>query len=183
LAAHAGGHPIDIDVSERDLRPQGVKESALRSAQVHGTLSTVDQDLMFRGTITGEFEQPCDRCLEPARQSVEQEVVWIFIPGPAPAAAPPDEEDGEFGADLESERVRYFEGDQLDLGPHVWEEMVLVAPVKYYCRENCRGLCPTCGKNLNEGACECARKEEVNHSGLAALKDLFPNLPTGSAED
>lgn len=177
---------MDVEASEREVRPPGVKESALRGVRVTGTLSAMDQDLMFRGVIAGEYEQPCDRCLEPARRSVEQEVVWLFSPGPEPARAPSvsgDEEDNAFDADLDSERLRYFEGDVIDLGPHVWEEMLLAAPVKYYCRETCRGLCPTCGMNLNEGECECAREKEVNHSGLAALKDLFPNLPSQAAED
>ncbi len=184
LAAQSGGHRVDVEASERDVRPQGVNESALRSVHVSGTLSAMDQDLMFRGTIEGDYEQPCDRCLEAARKSVEQEVVWIFNPGPEPAQTQTaGDEDGEFDADLDSERVRYFEGDTIDLGPHVWEETVLAAPVKFYCRESCRGLCPTCGTNLNEGACKCAREEDVNHSGLAALKDLFPNLPSEAKEE
>lgn len=186
VASRPGGHRVDHSAPESDVRPNGVAETPLKSVRLAGTLSAIDEEIMFRGTVTGDFEQPCDRCLEPARKSVTQDVVWLFTPGTPsePVKAPgEDDEDEEFDASFDSERMRYFANDEVNLAPEVWEEMVLAAPVKFYCRETCKGLCPSCGKNLNEGACNCAQQEEANHSGLAALKDMFPNLPSKAAEE
>ena len=186
LAAHSGGARIDVDAPEGEVRPKGVAESPLRRVHLRGRLSAIDDEFMFRGEISGLYEQPCDRCLEPAQQRVDQEVVWLFTRGVAPIQEPlGDEDETEFDLDDESERIRHFEGDEIDLGPSVWEETVLAAPAKFHCRETCKGLCPSCGTNLNTGACTCARnnEKEVNHSGLAALKDMFPNLPSQAAEE
>jgi uncharacterized protein len=186
LATRPGGHRVDVSAPESEVRPDGVAGSSLKRIACSGTLSAIDDEVMFRGTVIGHFEQPCDRCLEPAHKSVTQDVVWLFTPGspPEPVKAHGEtDEDEEFDASFDSERIRYFAGDEIDLRPEIWEEMVLAAPVKYYCRETCKGLCPACGKNLNAGACDCAGKEEANHSGLAALKDMFPNLPSKAAEE
>ncbi len=186
LAARSGGHRIDADAPESEVRPQGVAETPLRRVHLRGSLSAMDEEFMFRGVLAGDYEQPCDRCLEPAQQREELEVVWLFTRGVAPVQEPLGEDDEvDFDIENESERIRHFEGEEIDLGPSVWEEMVLAAPAKFHCRETCKGLCPACGTNLNTGACTCAREEkkEVNHSGLAALKDMFPNLPSQAAEE
>ena len=52
----------------------------------------------------------------------------------------------------------------------LWEEFSLALPVKPLCRPDCRGLCPECGKNLNEGACGCSR--DSGDPRLAALRQL-----------
>ncbi len=186
VATRPGGHRLTLSAPEHEVRPEGVAESPLKQVTVAGTLSAVDDEIMFRGTVTGEFEQPCDRCLEPAHTRVTQDVVWLFTPGTPPEPANPLNDadlDDEVDDAFESERVRYFANDEVNLAPEIWEEMTLAAPAKYYCRDDCKGLCPTCGKNLNEGACKCAQEQDVNHSGLAALKDMFPNLPSKAAEE
>jgi len=185
LATRPGGHRLNLSAAEHEVRPVGVAESALKQIALAGTLSAVDDEVMFRGTLTGEFGQPCDRCLEPASERVVQDVVWLFTPGaPAEPVRVQDEpEDEDVEEAFDSERIRYFTHDEIDLAPEIWEEMLLAAPTKFYCRETCKGLCPSCGKNLNEGACKCAQEKDVNHSGLAALKDMFPNLPSKAAEE
>lgn len=181
VVSQPGGLTLDTEVSEADIRPAGVEKSSLASVRVNGTLVAISTEILFKGTITGVYEQPCDRCLEPATRTVEQEVVWYFEPGVQPDPLEelrPDEHEVGYEEDIEGERVRFYEGEEIRLGPHVWEEMMLASPTKYYCREDCRGLCPQCGSNLNEGPCGCAPQAESGNSGLAALKDMFPNLPS-----
>ncbi len=186
--AHAGGHSFDEEVLEGDLRPSGAPDSALTSVRVAGTLSAIDTEYIFRGRLTGVFERPCDRCLEPASETVEQDVTWLFEPAmngrEAGSAVESDPDDGvEFDADDEGGRARYYDGDEIDLAPHVWEELLLAAPSKFYCQADCRGLCPSCGKNLNEGQCDCApESQQVGNTKLAGLRDLFPNLPSKQEE-
>jgi uncharacterized metal-binding protein YceD (DUF177 family) len=183
--AKTGGHSFDEEVLEADLRPPGAPESSLTSVRVDGTLTAIDTEFMFRGRIRGVFERPCDRCLEPASESVEQSVTWLFEPSTeAQLSSKLDDVELDAGGEIDDgERARYYQGDEIDLALHVWEEMVLAAPTKFYCQADCRGLCPNCGKNLNDGACGCAPETQpVGNSGLAGLKDLFPNLPSKQEE-
>ena len=57
-----------------------------------------------------------------------------------------------------------------DLAGLLWEEFVLALPVRPLCKPDCKGLCPDCGKNLNEGSCSCVRDE--GDPRLAALRGL-----------
>jgi uncharacterized protein len=58
----------------------------------------------------------------------------------------------------------------LNLAALLWEEFSLALPVKPLCRPDCKGLCPECGKNLNEGACGCS--PDTGDPRLAALRQL-----------
>ena len=72
----------------------------------------------------------------------------------------------EFGKDTELEsddgfmpvEIDFF-GRTLDLAPQVWESVLLLLPSKVLCREDCAGLCPRCGADLNEGPCSCEGEE------------------------
>ena len=183
LSAVSGRETFALDerVDETVLRPEGAPESSLTGVSIVGTLVRIDSDLLFRGSLSGTFSRPCDRCLEPASVDVACDVAWHFEPGVVEDALEgPLEYSSEtaLDEDVEGQRVRYFEGDELNLAPHVWEEMLLASPSKFYCSEDCKGLCPSCGKNLNLEACNCAQEREESGSGLAALKDMFPDLPS-----
>ena len=61
--------------------------------------------------------------------------------------------------------------DQLDLDQLLTEDILLDVPSKFLCSPGCKGLCPTCGKNLNQGPCGCER--DTVDPRLAVLKDLL----------
>ena len=63
------------------------------------------------------------------------------------------------------------EGETLDLDELVYSDIVLLTPPKYVCSEDCKGLCPTCGKNLNEGECACDKQH--TDPRLEALRQLL----------
>ena len=69
--------------------------------------------------------------------------------------------------------VGYYDGERLDLGDVLREQLYLTLPLKRLCREDCRGLCPTCGKNLNTGACGCPPPEEPEDPRLSPLRGLI----------
>jgi uncharacterized protein len=75
-------------------------------------------------------------------------------------------------ADAESETfVVSHDGRILNLGPCLLEAIVLSLPIKPLCREDCKGLCPICGKNLNEGTCNCqGNKIDARWSILERIK-------------
>lgn len=71
----------------------------------------------------------------------------------------------------ENDDYLFPEDEKLDLIPPVEEEIMLEMPSRTLCREDCLGLCPKCGKNLNEGSCGCAQHEPDPR--LAVLKTLL----------
>ena len=71
----------------------------------------------------------------------------------------------------ENDDYIFIEDNKLDLLPPVEEQMMLEMPSKTLCREDCLGLCPKCGKNLNEGPCTCEKHE--TDPRLAVLKTLL----------
>lgn len=105
-------------------------------------------DVVVRGRLTGEVEIACARCLKPVRQKLDEEITLLYVEGLDPAAA-------------EAEEVYPLpeRGRALDLGPAVREHLLLAAPRFALCDEACRGLCPSCGAELNETTCECGESE------------------------
>ncbi len=181
--------PRHIKASVQASEIEAGKElpKALCRVDVTGTLLAIDSDYLFQGTVAGTFEQECDRCLEPAKLVVTLDVAWLF----EPATARDDHVEQDFNGieeivDVEAEEnpLFHFSGDTLDLETAALEELVLAAPSKVYCQEECSGLCPLCGVNWNQGTCECQEEElEVKNTGLSGLKEMFPDLPAGSSEE
>jgi uncharacterized protein len=93
-------------------------------------------------TVTGEvrttWEGTCRRCLGRASGPVVAEVQELYQAHPT------------------SEEAFPFDGEQIDLAPMVRELLLMELPIAPVCREDCAGLCPTCGADLNAGPCGCA---------------------------
>jgi uncharacterized protein len=75
--------------------------------------------------------------------------------------------------DAEAE-IGYYEGQGLLLEDTLREQVLLALPLKSVCREECKGLCPHCGKNLNENECSCV--DEVEDPRWSALKEIRTRL-------
>ena len=151
--------PIDVDVPPSVLQwePEGVR---LRGPlRLEGTVQQSGSDIVLRGRLTGEAETSCRRCLEPIRQPIDEDVVFVYRPGVSPVEA---ERDEVYVLDARAREV--------DLTDAVREHVLLAAPQYVICEEACQGLCPRCGANLNEGACAC--REETVDERWAALRRL-----------
>jgi uncharacterized protein len=91
--------------------------------------------------------------------------------------------DGEGGEDEQAERggtfdleradEELFDGKTIDLDPLVREQVLLALPMHAVCRDDCKGLCGQCGKNLNEGQCGCVGTQVDPR--LAVLKNIKLN--------
>ncbi|QJA05491.1 DUF177 domain-containing protein [Thermosulfurimonas marina] len=121
-------------------------------------------DVKARGHVKAEVRLACDRCLEEFVWQVDEDFEVEFRPQ---ASAPLREETQLTREDLE---VIFFEGDEVPVGELVREQVILSVPDKRLCREDCRGLCPVCGKNLNTGECGCPRRAQ---SPFAVLRELM----------
>ncbi|MEW5767032.1 MAG: DUF177 domain-containing protein [bacterium] len=68
-------------------------------------------------------------------------------------------------------RMAYYTDDRIDLLEEIRQDIILAVPVKPLCQEDCQGLCPSCGQNLNIGKCKC--REEDIFSPWSSLKKLL----------
>ena len=103
----------------------------------------------LRGTIEYEQTVPCMRCLEPVVIPVESEIdLTLFVDG---AEVGP----GEHQLEASDLGVVFLDSEVFDLEPVILEQLELDVPMRVLCRENCQGLCPVCGANRNEQACDC----------------------------
>ena len=150
---------------------------------IEGDLTELGGDYLFRGRVRGAYCHSCVRCLEAASAPFDIEVTWIFAQGVS--YEPLDELEDEPDEDNES-RPFPIDGDEIDLAVPAWEEVQLSAPTKFLCKDDCAGLCPRCGTNLNMGSCSCAPEDEdvpIANTGFAALKDMFPEMNQEKSED
>ena len=118
----------------------------------------------LEGTARTELELSCSRCLEPFRMPVDTEFDLRFLP----ASEMPTVEEREM--EDEDVDISYYRDDQIDLNELLREQFYLALPMKPLCTEDCKGLCPQCGTNLNIGTCSCA--VEWEDPRLAPLKGL-----------
>jgi len=122
-------------------------------------------EVEIEGAIKGTLEAECDRCLSVVNFPVDTKFEVVFAPSDVIANSEAHELSAE---DLA--RVSYENG-VINLDELAREQVLLEIPTRILCREDCKGLCPTCGANLNEGACRCeAQKTDSRWSGLAELK-------------
>ncbi|GMU93368.1 MAG: hypothetical protein AMXMBFR4_24260 [Candidatus Hydrogenedentota bacterium] len=177
------GLQVRAVLSEREIRPDDVKEFPLGPVSITGSLSHSGDEYLFFGRVSGTFIGRCDRCLEPAEVPFDVEVAWTFVSGAAPHPLEQlvDSEQDE----LDEQMAIPFDGQVIDLLPTAWEEVVLATPLKFLCKEDCAGLCPKCGADLNQGPCRCSSVDEgkLGSKGLAGLADLFPGLKSNRSED
>lgn len=134
---------------------------AVSDVEVRGTVTNTGESMLVRADVRGLFETPCSRCLQPARMEIETSFEERFRREDAAGA------DSGHGED---DDVSYYQGERIDLGDITREHIALQLPMKPICREDCRGLCPRCGANLNETQCNC-RFDDIDPR-LAVLQAL-----------
>lgn len=122
---------------------------------VHGDLkfTRINQRILVQGKVTIEVPLVCSRCLKTYSCIIPLEIEEEYYPTidiNTGARVPPPEESGSFMID---------EHHILDLTEAMRQYKVIALPMKPLCREECAGICPTCGKNLNEGPCDCPSVE------------------------
>ena len=119
-----------------------------------------------RVTINGEIdataEVDCDRCLAAIKSAIRKRFELTYVP---PLGTPDERVLGD-----EDLSIGFYREDTIDMDDVVREQILLALPMTRLCKEDCRGLCPGCGTNLNEASCNCGR--EQTDPRWAALKDL-----------
>lgn len=153
-AAHVDGALAADDPvwQESDLRPAG-------DVRVTGRLSSAGSGkFYFSGNIEGDIQGACRRCLIETTQHVSEEAHFLFA------------EEGEEEADDPDVFQIEAKSSKLDLRPAIREQWLLSAPAFSLCREDCKGLCPSCGTDLNEATCECAARIDPRWEALRTAR-------------
>jgi len=158
---------IDLD-GEARLRGSVKASGRAEVVEEHHGKHQVIKDIRLRGRLSAGLELQCARCLEPLRQDVKRDFELLYRPLGADAGR-----DELSVTDAEAE-IGYYQGEGLLLEDVLREQVLLALPLKVTCREDCKGLCPQCGKNLNQEQCSCST--EVEDPRWAALKDVRDRL-------
>lgn len=127
-------------------------------------VDNMDQKVLVHGGFDVEREARCHRCDRPMRLAYGAELEVLVQRNPHSGGEP---EDGE-----EDNWVIRQQGGEVDLAPALAEAVALHEPQHLLCREDCRGLCPRCGIDRNEGECDCVDDElDPRWDALRRLRD------------
>src|SRR2546423_4735356 len=142
-AAHVDGSvaPDDPIWEKGDSRPA-------EPIRITGRLSSASEGrFYFTGRMEGRVQLPCRLCLEEVSVEFDEDIHFLLAGIGAEEADDPE--------------VFLYDPNAItiDLRPAVRETWLLSAPAYVQCRENCKGLCATCGTNLNESTCNCSKTE------------------------
>lgn len=130
---------------------------------IQGSISKVDGTNMLEAKINYFYKTKCDRCLNPTKIKITTILSGILVEG----TNKPDDyiED-------ENEEYIHFEKDTLDLKDYILDQVASSLPMKSLCHEDCKGLCPRCGADLNKESCNC--DTVIIDPRLEKLKNFFP---------
>jgi uncharacterized protein len=130
------------------------------SLDLEATMTATGQ-VLVRGAVEAPLLQECRRCLAPVHVALRPELALVWT------------EPDELGSESDGDEVRVLEPGtaEIDLGGAIREELILAAPAYVLCREDCKGLCPRCGADLNEDPCACVDEDrDPRWDPLRALK-------------
>lgn len=142
-------NPEDIGPINKDCKIEG-------PIIVKGTAVNTGLCFCVAGQITCKLFCTCDRCLDDFVSSP----IYTF-----------EEEFTQDEGFARTKEINYFNGDIIDIGDLVRDIIISAQPIRYLCSEDCKGLCPVCGANLNKTECDCNRVSVDPR--LAILQDLF----------
>ena len=158
---------IDLGGEARQLTTLKASGRAEVVEEHHGK-NLVIKDLRLRGHLSTRLELQCARCLESVKQDIDREYELLYRPQGAESGR---EEISVTDAEAE---IGYYQGDGVLLEDVLREQVLLALPLKITCRPDCKGLCPQCGKNLNQEKCSCS--QEIEDPRWAALKEVREKL-------
>jgi uncharacterized protein len=137
--------PGKIDFTEEDL----VQGSPLLAVGTAEMVEESEAQIHVQGQYSVEMTAQCDRCLGSARFPLKAGFDLYYRPASDIAR------EEEIELDEGEVELAFYEGKGLELEDILREQILLALPMQRVCSEACKGICPVCGKNRNESACEC----------------------------
>ena len=152
--------PWQIEFASENLE-QASPLQAVGSAEL---LKNSSGEVRVQGRYTVELKAPCDRCLVDARFPLDAGFDLFYQPASSIAR------DEEIEIDEGEAQIGFYDHDGLELEDILREQILLALPMQRVCREDCKGICPVCGKNRNQSACDCSTSTKDDRWG--ALRKL-----------
>lgn len=164
-------HHLRVEHAPMDVRGERIEFTAPSELTVRltneGRVLWADVEAEVHGRLR------CSRCLREIPWDVDLRYAEEFI------------RDDRLGrqplADEGDVRVSTYDGHEIDMRAGLEEQILLALPLRVVCDHACRGLCPRCGRNLNEGPCDCVQEEPDPR--LLSLRDLLRSLRGGEDRD
>jgi len=151
--------PGEIEFFDNQLR-QATALEVIGTAELLGAT----QEIRIQGHMKVRMESECDRCLETASFEIDSGFDLFYRPeGTGIRSEEIELEEGET-------EIGYYSGEGLELKEILREQVLLTLPMQRVCREDCKGICPACGNDRNDGDCGCVTK--LSDDRWAALKNL-----------
>lgn len=154
------GESMNVSFSEQIENTTGYPDVVCFSepVEVKGILTNTKKGILFEAQGSTEAEFLCSRCLETVKVPISFHMNEIFYQAG--------------GIERENQKeAETFYNDQIDFTDIIQRSILENLPMKVLCKENCKGLCTKCGKNLNEGECHCDHTEFDPR--LESLRTLF----------
>ena len=147
--------PFDFTLDLSGLDFYGERPFA-HPVRITGAVRNMADALLLEGSAETTLELVCDRCLKPFRQEMHLPVSTLLA---------------ETLEDEENDEIVLLDNGEVDLDEVFTTAAVLNMDAKRVCSEDCKGLCPTCGADLNEGSCGCKPERDPRFAALAQLLD------------
>ncbi len=128
------------------------------------------EDIRVIGEVRAHLEFSCARCLAPVNHAVDANFDLIYRPLGV------DRRADEVAITEAETEIGYYQGEGLLLEDVLREQVLLATPVRALCREDCKGLCPHCGRNLNVEQCHC--EQHLSDPRWDALNEIKKKLPS-----
>ena len=159
-----GGFAHTYQPEELDLEDDRI--TLVGPAEVSGTVRRSGAEVVVSGRLESLVSAECDRCLKPIEVPVATRFKLEYITG--------QDYESSHAAELTADdlAVSVFDGESIDVDELVKEQILLFVPDRMLCREDCKGICSTCGADLNAGECKCAPTDvDPRWEALKRLKE------------
>ena len=157
-----GIHQYEFDEAVSEL---GLEKPFFGNFKLDAELNKTRNQVILKAGLTLNADFECDRCGSQYHSVIKTDFQMVYLFGRVP----------EEGEEL---NVVYLphEADKINLKNEVKDYAILAVPMKKLCSEDCKGICPTCGKDLNKGNCNCSEKEDdTRWLPLQELKNKLNN--------
>jgi uncharacterized protein len=147
-----GRNTFSHDYAPGELLLEDQRAKLLGAPRVSGEILVNGKRVLIKGRVSGALELECDRCLKPIEHLVDSVFKVEYV---TPEVYETQHAVELSEADLD---LSVFDGETINVDDLVTEELMLTVPDHILCREDCAGICSTCGADKNTVACNCESK-------------------------
>ncbi|MDD2447795.1 MAG: DUF177 domain-containing protein [Tissierellia bacterium] len=160
LASKDVSFHLEGEIESRTL-PKESNIKVISPIRFVGDIFKVDGEYDLNVNIYYTIDTNCNRCLKPTTMEMETLLSEQIII-----------DKGNINIEEFDEEFIYLQDYLLNMDDYIWSQVVISLPMKILCSNNCKGLCPQCGIDLNTQSCNCM--DNTIDPRLEKLKELFP---------